>query len=84
MCFKILYIRFRRYPKAPLVQLRPRRNPVVHHQKVQPFFSILLVHRGDQHPTGIDPHHLAGRQVDDGDGGLSDQLFRLVILVDAA
>ena len=34
-----------------LVQLRPRRNPIIHHQKVQPFSPIFLMHRGDQHPA---------------------------------
>ena len=37
---------------------------------------------GDQHTTAGNAHHLAGRQVQNGDGGFADQLLRLIVLVD--
>ena len=45
--------------------------------------AVLLVHGADEHAAGGDAHHLAGRQVDDGDGRLAHQLLGLVVLVDA-
>ena len=67
-----------------LVQLRTGGNPVIHHQEIQALVTVLLMNSGDQHTLGINAHHLSGRQVHDGDGRLADQLFRLIIFMDAA
>ena len=67
-----------------LVQLRSRRNLIIHHQQVQPLMSVILINRADQHTAGIDSHHLPRRQVRDRDAGLSNQLLRLVILMNPA
>ena len=67
-----------------LVQLRTSGNPVIHHQEIQALVTGLLMNSGDQHTLGINAHHLSGRQVHDGDGRLADQLFRLIIFMDAA
>ena len=66
------------------VELGPRRDVLVHHEKVQPLGALLVMHGGDQHAAGIDAHHGSRRQVGDGDAGLAHQLLRLVVLVDAA
>ena len=42
-----------------------------------------MVNGGDQHTAGVNAHHLARGQVDDGDGGLADKILGLVIVVDA-
>ena len=62
-------------------QLRAGRDVVVHHQKMKFFvFAVLLVvHSGEKHSAGVDAHHLSRREIGDGDQGLSDQLFRLII-----
>ena len=67
-----------------LIQLRSSRDSVVYHQKIQAFMSVLLVYCRDQHTTGINAHHLSRRQVGDCDTGLTNQLFRLVIVVNTA
>ena len=72
------------YQSSFLVQLRAGRNRRIHHQKMEPFLVAFLVDGADQHAAGIDAHHLSGRQVRDGDAGLSDQLLRLVELVNTA
>ena len=51
---------------------------------MESFFIIFVVNSGDQHTAGIDAHHLSGRKIRDRDTGLSDQFFRLIILMDAA
>ncbi len=56
---------------------------LIHHQQVELLLPLLVMDGGDQHAAGVNAHHLARRQVDDGDGGLADELLRLVILVDA-
>ena len=48
------------------------------------FLPFLMVHGADEHAAGVDAHHLAGRQVGDGDAGLAHQLLRLIVGVDAA
>ena len=65
-----------------LVQLRAGGDPVIHHQEIQAFVTVLLMNGGDQHTLGINAHHLSGRQVHDGDGRLADQLFRLIIFME--
>ena len=37
---------------------------------------------GDEHTLRGNAHHGSGRQIRDGDAGLADELFRLVVLVD--
>ena len=66
------------------VELGPRRDVLVHHEKVQPLGALLVMHGGDQHAAGIDAHHGSRRQVGDGDAGLAHQFLRLIVLVDAA
>ena len=66
------------------IQLRAGRDVVVHHQKMKLFLAVFLVHRGQEHAAGVDPHHRSRRKIRDGDQSLSDQLFRLVIGVNTA
>ena len=54
----------------------------IKHQKVQLFSAFLVVDGGNEHPAGVDAHHGPRRQIRDGDAGLADELFRLVVLVD--
>ena len=51
----------------------------IDHQKMKFFFLALMVNGTDQHTTGFNSHHGSGRQIRDGDAGLSDQLFWLII-----
>ena len=67
-----------------LVQLRPCRDVVIHHEKMKLLLPVALVDRREQHAAGLNAHHGARRQVRDRNQGLSDQLFRLVVGVDAA
>ena len=67
-----------------LVQLGAGRNMIVHHQKMQSFLSLFVMYGADQHAAGINSHHLARRQVDNGNRSLSYQIFRLIIIVDSA
>ena len=48
---------------------------------MQLFFAVFVMHGRDEHTAGINAHHRAGRQVRDGDAGLSNQFLRLIILV---
>ena len=66
------------------VQLRTCRNARIHHQKMQLFLFTFVMNGADQHATGIDAHHLARRQIHDGDAGLADELFGLIIGVNSA
>ena len=66
------------------VQLGTGGDVGVDHQEMEPLVTVLLVDSRDQHTLGINAHHLSGRQVHDGDGRLADQLFRLIIFMDAA
>ena len=66
------------------VQFRPRRDVVIHHEKMKLFLPVALVNGREQHAAGLDSHHGARRQIRDRNQGLSDQLFRLVVDVDAA
>ena len=56
----------------------------IDHQQVQLLLAVFMVHGGDQHTAGLDTHHRARRKIRDGDAGLADQLFRLIISVDTA
>ena len=42
-----------------------------------------MVNGGNEHAAGIDAHHLARGQIDDGNGGLADKILGLIIVVDA-
>ena len=55
----------------------------IEHDEVQPLFAIFVMDGRDQHTAGVDAHHRPGRQVCDGQKRLSDQLFGLVIHMDA-
>lgn len=54
----------------------------VEHQKVQLFSAFLVMDGGDEHTLRGNAHHGSRRQIRDGDAGLADELFRLVVLVD--
>ena len=66
------------------IQLRPRRDVVIHHEKMKLFLPVALVDGREQHTAGLNAHHGARRQIRDCNQGLSNQLFRLVVGVDAA
>ena len=66
------------------IQLRSRRDVVIHHEKMKLFLPVALIDRREQHAAGLNAHHGARRQVRNRNQGLSDQLFRLVVSVDAA
>ena len=65
------------------IELCACRNVRIHHQQMQLFFAVFVMHGGDEHTAGLDAHHGPGREVRDGDAGLAYQLLRLIILVDA-
>ena len=62
-------------PTATLAELGARGDAVVEHKEVQALLGIvalaLLVDGADEHAAGIDAHHLARREVHDGDAGLA-------------
>ena len=66
-----------------LVQLRAGRDVRVNHEQVQPFFAVLLVDSGKQHTAGFETHHRSGREVGDRNKRLSNELFGLIISVNA-
>ena len=66
-----------------LAQLGAGGDAIAHHEEVEALLAILLVNGGDEHTAGIDAHHLARGQVDDGNGGLADKILGLIIVVDA-
>ena len=66
-----------------LVQLRAGRDVRIEHQEVQPFFAVFLVEGGEEHAAGFETHHRSGRQVRVCNERLADELFRLVIGVNA-
>ena len=43
-----------------------------------------LVDGAEEHTAGLNAHHGPGRQIRNGDAGLADQVFRLIIGVDSA
>ena len=51
---------------------------------MQLFFTVFVMHGGDEHTAGIDTHHRSRRQIGDCNAGLTDQFFRLIILVNSA
>ena len=50
-----------------LIQLCAGGDVGIHHQQMELFFAVFVMHGGDQHAAGVDAHHLARGQVDDGD-----------------
>ena len=56
----------------------------IDHQQMQLFFAVFVMHGGDKHTAGIDAHHRTRRQVGYSDAGLSNQLLRLIIIVNTA
>ena len=64
-------------------QLGAGGDSVVQQQQVQLLLPPLLMNGGDQHPAAGDAHHLPGRQVQNGHGGLADELLRLIVVPDA-
>ena len=45
------------------------------------FLAVFVMHGGDQHTAGIDTHHRSRRQIGDCNAGLTDQFFRLILIV---
>ena len=43
-----------------------------------------MMHGGNQHTAGLDAHHGSGGQVGNGEKGLANQFFRLVIGMNSA
>ena len=66
-----------------LVELGAGGDIVVDQQEVEAFLPINMVNGGNEHAAGIDAHHLARGQVDDGNGGLADKILGLIIVMDA-
>lgn len=66
-----------------LVQLRAGRDVRINHEQVQPFFAVLLVDSGEQHTAGFETHHRSGREIRDRNERLADELFRLIVGVNA-
>ena len=65
-------------------QFRAGGDMGIQHQEMEfPFFPFHMF-RAEQHPAGFDAHHLPGRQVHNGHTGLADQVFRIVVGLDAA
>ena len=71
-------------PCSRSIHLGAGRDVIVEHEQMELLLALLGVHSGNQHATGLNAHHRARRQVDDGQQGLADQLFRLIIRMDAA
>ena len=46
------------------------------------FSAFLVMDGGNEHTLRGNAHHGSRRQIRDGDAGLADELFRLVVLVD--
>ena len=65
------------------VQLRAGRDVRVNHEQVQPFLAVFLVDSGKQHTAGFETHHGTRRQIGDCHAGFADELFRLIIGVNA-
>ena len=66
-----------------LIHFSARWNVRIEHQKMQLFSAFLVVNSRDQHAAGVDAHHGPGWQIRNGDARFADQLFRLVVFVDA-
>ena len=73
--------------RTSLVQLRAGGNGIIDHKHVQTLFGLLangfFVHGADNHAAGFDAHHLARRQIGDGDKRTAHQILRLVIRMDS-
>ena len=50
-------------------------------KQMQLLCTFFMVNGRDQHTAGINAHHGSWRQVDDGDAGLADELFRLIVFM---
>ena len=73
----------RREARGDSAELGASGNGVVEHDEVELFFTLFLMHGGEQHAARLLAHHLSGREVDDGGERLADKGFRLVELRDA-
>ena len=73
----------RREARGDSAELGAGGNGVVEHDEVELFFTLFLMHGGEQHAARLLAHHLSGREVDDGGERLADKGFRLVELRDA-
>ena len=66
-----------------LIELCAGGDIVVDHQQVEALLPVHVVNGGNEHAAGIDAHHLARGQVDDGNGGLADKILGLIVVVNA-
>ena len=66
-----------------LIELGAGGNIAVDHQQVEALLPVHVVNGGNEHTAGIDAHHLARGQVDDGNGGLADKILGLIVVVNA-
>jgi hypothetical protein len=80
----IIFLFFPAYTNRFLIHLRACRDGRIHHQEMESFLVAFLVNGTDQHAAGIDAQHGSRRKIGDGDTGLSDQFFGLVISVNTA
>ena len=53
-------------------------------QQMQLLCALFMMHSTQQHTAGLDAHHLARRQIYNGDQGLAQKLFRLIEGMDTA
>ncbi len=67
-----------------LIQLCACRNVGIDHQEMELFLLPFLMDGAEKHAAGVDAHYGSRRQIRNGDAGLADQLFRLIIGVDSA
>ena len=70
-------------PRNPLVHLCAGGNRSVELDQVETLLTILLVDSADEHAAAGNAHHLARRQVGDGEQSLADQVLGLIITVNA-
>ena len=61
----------------------PRWEMVIHLEKIKLFLLVALAEGSEQHAARLVPHHETPLEVRDYNPRLSDQLFRLVVSVNA-
>ena len=56
----------------------------IYHEQMKLLFAVFVVNGGNEHTAGINAHHRTGRKIRDGDAGLADQIFGLIISMNSA
>ena len=75
------------YPLAQTpnsIQLCACGNVRIAHQKMELFLLPFLIDGAEKHTAGFNTHHGSRRQIRNGDAGLPNELFRLIIGVNTA